>query len=146
MRALVAMAILVFGVAGVGAADLRAGPEAQGHASYGAYSVIAEPAAPLIIYDFEPGVTMRAYWLPPWRNRHYFPSHVNYGKRHATPHPAGRPKPAETYLRRWSNDGAYINNLPPAVLRSFDRPPAPRGQNHSTLVKPDPLSAKNLDE
>jgi hypothetical protein len=102
---------------------------------------------------------MRAYWLPPWRNRHYFPFHGNLGKRRAMAPPAGRPKPAETYWRYWSNDGAFLNELPPSVLHSYDRAPAPRGQNHSTLVrphynstlpKPDPRSAvnvnKNIDE
>ncbi len=140
MRALVATAILVFGVAGittVGAADLRAGDGTRGHAYHGGYSVIGEPAAPLIVYDYEPGVTMRAYWLPPWRNRHYFPFHGKIGKQRATHH-GGRPKPAETYWRYWSNDGAFLHAVPPAVLRSFDHAPAPRRQNHSKLVKPDP--------
>jgi hypothetical protein len=31
-------------------------------------------AEPYVIYDFEPGVVIRAYWLTPWAGRHYFPS------------------------------------------------------------------------
>ena len=157
MRALVATAILVFGVAGIttaGAADLRAGDGTRGHAYYGGYSVIGEPAPPVIVYGYEPGVTIRAYWLPPWRNRHYFPFHGKIRKKRATSY-HGRPKPAETYWRYWSNDGAFLHEVPPAVLRSFDRAPAPRRQNHSTLVrprynvmlpKPDPRSAVTVKQ
>lgn len=162
MRAFVAIVILVFGVAGItgaGAADLRAGVAARGHGYSLDYSVIGEPAAPLIVYDYEPGVTIRAYWLPPWRNRHYFPFHGNLRKRRATSYPVGRPKPAQSYWRYWSNDGAFINDMPPAGFRSYDHAPAPDRQNHPTLVRPhydmalprpDPRSAvtvnKNIDE
>src|ERR1700712_3637582 len=31
-------------------------------------------AGPIIVEDFEPGTYVRAYFLPPWRNRHYFPA------------------------------------------------------------------------
>jgi len=30
-------------------------------------------AGQIEIFDYEPGVVVRAYWLPPWNNRHYFP-------------------------------------------------------------------------
>jgi hypothetical protein len=139
MRALAAIAMLVFGVAGAttaGAADIRTGGGAGGHSYYSGYAVIGGPAAPVIVFGYEPGVTIRAYWLPPWRNRHYFPFHGDLKKRRATSSYHGRPKPAETYWRYWSNDGAYLHELPPAILRSYDRAPAPRGPNHSTLVRP----------
>ena len=139
MRAFIAIAILVFGAAGITgarAADLPAGGGARGQGYSLDYSVVGGPAAPLIIYDYEPGITIRAYWLPPWRNRHYFPFHGKLGKRHATASPAVRPKPAQTYWRYWSNDGAFINDQPPAMLPSFDRAPAPRGQIHSKPVTP----------
>ncbi len=137
MRTLAAIAILVFGVAGAttaGAADVRMGGGTRGYSYYGGYGG-GETAAPVIVFGYEPGVTIRAYWLPPWRNRHYFPFHGNLKKRRATSY-QGRPKPAETYWRYWSNDGAFLHELPPAILRSYDRAPAPRGQNHSTLVRP----------
>jgi hypothetical protein len=54
MRAFVAIAILVFGVAGIisaGAADLRAGVGVRGHGYSLDYSVIGKPAAPLIVYN-----------------------------------------------------------------------------------------------
>jgi hypothetical protein len=31
-------------------------------------------AEPFVVYDFEPGVEIRAHWLQPWAGRHYFPS------------------------------------------------------------------------
>jgi hypothetical protein len=55
-------------------------------------------------------VTLRAYWLPPWENRHYFPFHSGKPRRAAA---AGPPKPAEPYFRRWSNSGAFIGNASP---------------------------------
>jgi hypothetical protein len=162
MRVRVAIAVLAFGVAGIttaGAADLGVGGGARGQASYGGYSFNGGPAGPVIVYGYEPGVVIRAYWLPPWRNRHYFPFHGKRPKQHATSYHGGRPKPAETYWRYWSNDGAFLHGMPPRALWSFDRAPAPRAQNHSTLVrprygvtlpKPDPRSAvtvkKTTDE
>jgi hypothetical protein len=135
MRALVAIAILAFGVAGAtsaGAADLGIGGGPHGH-YVTHYSVIGEPATPLIVYDYDPGVVVRAYWLPPWRNRHYFP----FGRDKIVKTRAiGRPKPAETYWRYWSNDGAFMYEAPRAVLRSFDTAPVPHTQKHSMLVKP----------
>jgi hypothetical protein len=31
-------------------------------------------AEPFVAYDYEPGITVRTYWLRPWAGRHYFPS------------------------------------------------------------------------
>jgi hypothetical protein len=31
-------------------------------------------AGPFVVYDFEPGVEVRAHWGEPWAGRHYFPS------------------------------------------------------------------------
>lgn len=135
MRVPVAIAIFAFGVAGTtgaGAADLGFGGRPHGH-YVTHYSVVGEPAAPLMVYDYEPGVVIRAYWLPPWRNRHYFPfGHDRIVRTHAV----GRPRPAESYWRYWSNDGAFIHDVPPGVLRSFDKAPAPRRQIRPVPGKP----------
>jgi hypothetical protein len=73
-------------------------------ASGGGFSRYAVRAEQLVIYDFEPGTLTRAYWLAPWRNRHYFPM---TGKRPRL----GRDEdltaradvePAEDYYREWS--------------------------------------------
>ena len=31
-------------------------------------------AEPFVVYDYEPGIIVRTYWLPPLGGRHYFPS------------------------------------------------------------------------
>jgi hypothetical protein len=133
MRFLICAATVVFGLACIpasGAADLGIG----GRSYFGGdYYVNAERAGALIVYDFEPGTMLRAYWLPPWRNRHYFPFHA--AKIHHVSS-RSRPKPAESYFRYWSNDGAFIAEPPPAALRSFDATPAPRRHQGSTRVKP----------
>jgi hypothetical protein len=132
MRALIAIAILIFSVGVASASNLRIGGSHRGH-YVTHYSVVGEPATPLVIYDYDPGVVVRAYWLPPWRNRHYFP----FGRdRIVKTHAVGRPKSAQTYWRYWSNDGAFIYGVPPAALGSFDTAPAPRRENHSKFVKP----------
>jgi hypothetical protein len=76
--------------------------------------VIGERAGPIVIYDYQPGVVVRAYWQSPWRNRHYYP---RTGKRPK----AGRaenlsaPRPhyqmAESYYRAWSTNALF----PPPV-------------------------------
>jgi hypothetical protein len=96
------------------------------------YYADAERAGALIIYDFEPGIVQRAYWLPPWRGRHYFPSHAEKVREV----PAGRPKPPESYFRYWSNDGALLYPPPPADLGALDAAPAPRRHARSPAVKP----------
>ncbi len=132
MRVLITIVILVFGVTSAGAADLRLGGRPHGgYVSH--YSVIGEPATPIIIYDYDPGVVVRAYWLPPWRNRHYFP----FGRdKIVKTHAVGRPRPAQSYWRYWSNNGAFMYDAPPAALRPFDTAPAPRRESHSKSVKP----------
>jgi hypothetical protein len=122
MRALAAVAILAFGVVGVtgaGAADLRVGHGGLGY-DY-SYEVFGRRAAPVIIYDYEPGVVVRAYWLPPWRNRHYFP----FGRDRIVRHAASRPTRARSYRRYWSNDWAFIDEFPPPALHARDRVPLP---------------------
>lgn len=67
--------------------------------------VIGERAGPIVIYDYQPGVVVRAYWQSPWRNRHYYP---RTGKRPKV----GRAEnlsgarvhypPAQTFRRSWS--------------------------------------------
>jgi hypothetical protein len=137
MRALVAIAILAFlaaGVSSAGAADRIGGSR---RSDYTSYAPVGYPAPPLVIYDYDPGVVVRAYWLPPWRDHHYFPFGRDRWDIRRVKAPAGRPRPAETFRRYWSNSGAFVNDLPPAVLQSFDTAPAPRTQNRSKLVKPD---------
>ncbi len=98
-------------------------------------------AQPLIVYQFEPGVAMRAYWLPPWHHRHYFPATGRVPKLGRRQHGSAvgrRPRPAETYVRYWSNAGAFPCDcrwlparavLPPPGERLNRFPPAPEPPN-----------------
>jgi hypothetical protein len=107
MRALVLLAGL-FGIGAAQAADLSVAP--QGSGSY----TLAQPAPPVIVYDFEPGVVIRAYWLPPWGHRHYFPATGRmpvYGRREYLA-PNGPLEPAETYYRSWSNSPMPHDRVP----------------------------------
>lgn len=116
MRAALVLALsivsIVAGVASATAADLRLGSVTH-------YAPLGWPAPPLVVYAWEPGVTMREYWLPPWRDRHYFPySHRKpwLGRReHLSPH---RLRPAQSYQRVWSNAAAYTC---PPLERRYDR-------------------------
>jgi hypothetical protein len=110
MRVLVAIAILACGITGMthaGAADLRLGR--LGHDLH--YSPAGRRAAPLIVYAYEPGVTVRAYWRRPWCNRHYFPFGHDRWDRHAA-QAYVRPQPAQSFHRYWSTSQAFIRERP----------------------------------
>ncbi len=107
MRVLIAIACLVLGAAAASAADI--GPvHAMRSAAVVHYRPVGHPAGQIVLFDWEPGVALRAYWLPPWRDRHYFP----FGRylRHARAH-WKRPRPAQDYHRRWAVSSVF--DLPP---------------------------------
>ena len=107
MRGWVLLAGL-FGIGAAHAADLSLEP--QGSGSY----TVAQPAPPVVVYDFEPGVVIRAYWLPPWGHRHYFPATGRmpvYGRgKYLVPNRP--PEPAQTYYRSWSNSPILRDRVP----------------------------------
>lgn len=126
MRALGAVAGLGFAVAGIavaGAADLPI----SGHRDYVSYAAIGVRAAPLVIYDYEPGVVVRAYWLAPWRHRHYFPATGKRPRIGRVEHLSARSvhKSAKTYRRFWSTSSAFLPDLPRGRMRDIDVMPAP---------------------
>jgi hypothetical protein len=43
-------------------------------ADLGVTLVSAVRAEPFVVYGFEPGIEIRAYWVRPWAGRRYFPS------------------------------------------------------------------------
>lgn len=102
------------------AADLG-GTGPNEHRRIGVYGV---PSEPMIIYDTEPGTYVRAYFLPPWRGRHYFPASgeaPRYGRDENLNADYEMPEKAESYYRSWSNADAYVRRvrqLPPP--KSFD--------------------------
>jgi hypothetical protein len=111
MHALKVVAALIVAAGGIDVA--RAG---ELHHRPAPYVVItrdvpyAERSSPSLVYDFEPGVIARAYWLPPWRHRHYFPFGADRVAAHRLPRRA--PRPAETFERYWSAD-SFLGDFPP---------------------------------
>lgn len=92
------------------AADLGGGLAGGGWAG-------AVHTEPFVVYDFEPGIVVRAYWLPPWRGRHYFPSGGTMpvvGRREQLePAPvAGK----RNYERNWSSFPVDTIEQPPLIL------------------------------
>lgn len=116
MRALGTIAILLLGIAGISAAraaDL-AGERAERNV-FTHHVPFGRRVAPLVIYDFQPGVVVRAYWLAPWRHRHYFPFGADKAE---LPQADDTPlEPAETFERYWSTSQTFIRELPPARAR-----------------------------
>jgi hypothetical protein len=140
MRVLLALSLIVFGLAGVGTADARA---ARHHVRHYA---IAYRIAPLVIDAYEPGVRVRAYWLAPWRHRHYYPttgSKPEIGRDEDLSAAGSAPEPAESFQRSWSTSSAVTQEQPREPARSFDEMPAPRiepaprgSDRNSNAVKP----------
>ena len=133
MRVLLAVVVIALGLAGARAADLD---RARG------YSDIGYRSAPLVIYDDQPGVLVRAYWLPPWRHRHYFPATGKRPRigRYENLWAVSRPsKPAQTFRRSWSNAWAFAHEQPRARALPLDTqssPHAKRFPQNSDAVKP----------
>jgi hypothetical protein len=116
MRVLFAAGLIAVGLAGVSAAkaaDLPSVPSGNfiTHASSVGYRT-----SPLVIYDDQPGVVVRAYWLAPWRHRHYFPTtgeKPEVGRDEDLSAGAGAaPEPAETFQRYWSTSAAFQPEQP----------------------------------
>ena len=122
MRVLLAVAVIALGIAGASAADMDM---ARG------YSAIGYRSAPLVIYDYQPGVAMRAYWQEPWGHRHYFPATGKRPRvgRYENLSAVSRPsKPAQTFRRSWSNAWAFEHELPRARALPLDTQPAPHAK------------------
>jgi hypothetical protein len=109
MRVLLAVAVTALGIAGASAADLD---------KQRSYFAIGYHSAPLVIYDDQPGVLVRAYWLEPWGHRHYFPvtrKRPRIGRHENLFAPSRPSKPAQTFRRAWSNAWAFDREQPRAV-------------------------------
>src|SRR5262245_3181103 len=117
MRGRIVSAILIGAgsVAAANAADISAGFNVNGNV----YSPLVSRIEPVIVFDYEPGVIVRTYWLPPWRNRHYFPrtgKRPKIGRREILP--KNRMSKPEEYFRFWSAssfpDSPSRSAMPPA--------------------------------
>ncbi len=122
MRALVAISLLALGVTSVNAADL---PTGEG-VGYSTRSIgFGNRAGLRVVYDFQPGVNVRAYWLAPWRNRHYFPAtgeKPEIGRDEDLTAPRGETERPETFERHWSTSSAVEPRLPVRPQRLDDEP------------------------
>ncbi len=102
MRVLFALAIVAFGMAAASAAELNGG--------WG-YHAVGVRSEQLIIYDYQPGVVVRAYWRAPWRHRHYYPStgiKPRVGRREHLSATGSTTKPPETFERYWSTSSLFM--------------------------------------
>lgn len=80
---------------------VHAADMAGGSARYGVY---ASRGDVIRFYDVEPGTVLRAYWAPPWDNRHYFPSTgklPRYGRAENLNAPRRQHVRAESFYRAW---------------------------------------------
>ena len=121
MRVLFALALIALSLAGVTAANAGAGR---------GYSTLGQRAAPLVIYDYQPGVIVRAYWLAPWRQRHYYPTtgeKPEVGRDEDLSAVSGNLPEAETFERHWSTCAACLVEQPRAPnarpAPPLDQPP-----------------------
>jgi hypothetical protein len=127
MRVPFAVALIVFGLAGATAVRAADIPTHRGYSGYSHYSVVGQRAAPLWIYQYEPGVITRAYWLAPWQGRHYYPATGRRPRLGRLEHLHARSvvKPAESYYRYWSTSSAFVNEELGARAWRFDAAPPP---------------------
>jgi hypothetical protein len=123
MRVIVAAILLVLGIAGVRAADLPTGQ----HENYSTRTIgFGHRSGPLVVYDYQPGVLVRAYWLAPWRHRHYFPAtgeKPEIGREEDLSAPSNPSEPPEAFHRYWSTSSALLSDQPRQDARPLDAEP-----------------------
>ncbi len=126
MRTLLATVSTVCCLAGVGAAGAA---DLSGDGSYSTRSYgIGQRTAPLVIYDYQPGVVVRAYWHAPWRNRHYYPTtgeRPEIGRDEDLSAPSEPTQPGATYKRYWSTSFLPERPLAGAPAAKFSKTPSP---------------------
>jgi hypothetical protein len=115
MRVLGTIIGLCAGLAGIAAAcaaDLPRAPVSHGAALY--YTPHGVRAGQIWFWAYEPGVSARPYWLPPWRDRHYFPftGHRPRIGRRENASLRGRTAPARSYTRTWTTTSAFVVERP----------------------------------
>lgn len=124
MRVPIAVVLIALGAASVTAAraaDLPAGR----YYSAGAVG-IGERSAPVVVYGYQPGVVVRAYWSAPWHNHHYYPAtgeKPEIGRDEDFSAPSDPSEPPATFKRSWSNAAAFVSVRPRVTARGRDRQP-----------------------
>jgi hypothetical protein len=125
MRVLAAAAVIAFGIAGADAADLDF--------SRG-YSATVNRSGQIVLYDYQPGVVVRAYWAAPWGHRHYYPTTGDKpasGRDEDLTVTSSAPKPAETFQRSWSTCAVCLGGRLPAGMDERDAGPELRDEQFS---------------
>lgn len=126
VHAIVLTALCIAGVRAASAADLPVGRSA--YYSAGGFAE-GQRVAPLVVYSYEPGVVVRAYWRAPWRNHHYFPQtgeKPDIGRDEDLSAPSEPSQPPATFKRYWSNASAYQSALPRGRARA--KAPSPQAE------------------
>ena len=100
MRVSIAVAAAVIALsAPASATDLGSGTYAFG-----------QRAGQIVVYDYQPGVIVRAYWTPPWQGRHYFPVTGNIpraGRHENLNAPRRRYPPPRSFYREWATSSVF---------------------------------------
>jgi len=107
------------GMVSARAADLPLRPAADRNVGLH-YQAVGRRIASTVIWDYEPGVAMRAWWLPPWRHRHYYPGtgkRPRIGRRENRHVRRAATEPAETYYRTWTTTSAFVSERPFGPVR-----------------------------
>ena len=115
----IAVGLGLAGTASARAADLPLAPAPDRNVGLH-YHAIGRHVAPLVIWDYEPGVVVRAWWLPPWRHRHYYPAtgeRPRVGRLEDSRARRAAVEPAETYYRTWTTTSAFVPERPAAPVR-----------------------------
>jgi len=118
------------GLAGISSACAADLPRAPADRNVGLhYSAQGRRAGPIVIYDYQPGVYVRAYWRAPWRHRHYFPATGEQpisGRDEDLSARGEGGDPAETFTRTWTTSSAFVVEEPRGRSRAFDGRPVPQ--------------------
>jgi len=98
----------------------------------GPRGAIFAPAGQIVEWDFEPGVVVRAYWLPPYAGRHYFPSSGTTPQlgRKENLESSVEPKPAKSFYREWSTFPPEPDEQAPMMMT-----PPPSGPSKEPSLK-----------
>ena len=75
-------------------------------------------SGPFVVYDFEPGIVVRQYWLTPWAGRHYYPSGGTLpvvGRREVIP-PSSPVSDKRSFRREWTTFPIDTIQTPPLIL------------------------------
>jgi hypothetical protein len=86
-------------------------------------------AESVLIYDYRPGVLVRAWWLSPWHDRHYFPAtgkRPRLGRLENLSAKSRPVKPAATFYRAWSTSELVFDDASRPRARAPERIPLRR--------------------